>query len=44
VFALPTQFFIDVDGTIVQVINGPVDEAGATALIESLLPGAAAAP
>jgi thiol-disulfide isomerase/thioredoxin len=44
VFALPTQFFLDVNGTIVQVVNGPVDEAGATALIESLLPAVGAAP
>lgn len=38
VFALPTQFFIGTDGVIRQVLNGPVDEAGAVALIESLLP------
>jgi len=38
VFALPTQFFIDPNGVIVQTVNGPVDEAGAAALIESLLP------
>jgi len=38
VFALPTQFFLDTDGVIEVVLNGPVDEAGATALIESLLP------
>jgi len=38
VFALPTQFFIDPNGVIVQTVNGPVDEAGASALIESLLP------
>jgi thiol-disulfide isomerase/thioredoxin len=44
VFALPTQFFLDVDGTVVQVVNGPVDEQGATALIESLLPGVGDAP
>jgi peroxiredoxin len=41
VFALPTQFFIDPQGVIRQVVNGPVDEAGAAALIESLLPPAA---
>ncbi len=41
VYALPTQFFIDTQGVIVQVINGPVDEVGAAALIESLLPSAA---
>jgi len=37
VFALPTQFFIDVDGVIRQVVSGPVDERGAAALIESML-------
>ena len=37
-YALPTQFFIDPDGVVVTVVNGPVDEAGASALIESLLP------
>lgn len=41
VFALPTQFFIGPDGVIRQVVNGPVDEAGASALIDSLLPSAA---
>jgi len=38
VFALPTQFFLDTDGVIQQVVSGPVDEQGARALIESLLP------
>jgi peroxiredoxin len=38
VFALPTQFFLNTDGVIELVLNGPVDEVGATALIESLLP------
>jgi peroxiredoxin len=38
VYALPTQFFIDANGVIRQVVNGPVDEAGAAALIESMLP------
>lgn len=37
VFALPTQFFIDPDGIIRQVVAGPVDEPGATALLESML-------
>ena len=36
-FALPTQFFIDRNGVIRQIVNGPVDEAGTGALIESLL-------
>lgn len=39
VFALPTQFFIDTNGVIQQVVSGPVDEQGARALIESMLPG-----
>ena len=38
VFALPTQFFVDVNGVIRQVVSGPVDEQGARALIESMLP------
>ena len=38
VYALPTQLFLDTNGVIAHVINGPVDEAGASALIESLLP------
>jgi peroxiredoxin len=41
VFALPTQFFIDTNGVIQQVVSGPVDEQGARALIESMLPQAA---
>jgi peroxiredoxin len=43
VFALPTQFFIDVDGVIRAVVPGPVDEGGARALIESMLEDAPAA-
>ena len=42
VFALPTQFFIDVNGVIQQVVAGPVDEGGARALIESMLPRSSA--
>lgn len=38
VFALPTQFFIDTDGVIPQAINGPLDDARASQLIESILP------
>ncbi|HET7167624.1 MAG TPA: TlpA disulfide reductase family protein [Candidatus Limnocylindrales bacterium] len=38
VFALPTQFFLDTNGVIRQIVSGPVDEAGARALIESMLP------
>lgn len=37
VFALPTQFFIETNGVIELVLNGPVDESGASALIESML-------
>ncbi len=43
VFALPTQFFIDRDGVIQQVANGPVDESAAAALLESML-GPTASP
>ena len=43
VYALPTQFFIDTSGAIRTVVNGPVDEQGAAALIESMLPTAPAA-
>ena len=38
VFALPTQFFIDPNGLVRQIVNGPLDEASAAALIESILP------
>lgn len=40
VFALPTQFFIDPNGVVRQIVNGPVDEARAGAIIESILPPA----
>ncbi len=42
VFALPTQFFIDVNGVIRHVVSGPVDEQGAKALIELMLTEVAA--
>jgi hypothetical protein len=38
VFALPTQFFIDANGVVRQVINGPVSETRAAQLVESILP------
>ena len=38
VFALPTQFFIDPNGIVRQVVNGPLTEARAVQLIESILP------
>jgi peroxiredoxin len=44
VWALPTQFFIDPNGAIVQVVQGPVDDAGASALIEALLPSPSPQP
>jgi peroxiredoxin len=44
VFALPTQFFIDPQGVIRVVVPGPVDERGARALIESMLPDVPRAP
>ena len=45
VFALPTQFFIDSNGILRQIVNGPLSETRATQLIEAILPrGASAAP
>ena len=38
VFALPTQFFIDPNGIVRQIVNGPLDEARAATLIDSILP------
>ncbi len=38
VFALPTQFFIDPDGVIRAVVNGPLEAAAARQMIEALLP------
>jgi peroxiredoxin len=38
VFALPTQFFIDANGVIRKIVNGPLDEASAETLVESILP------
>jgi thiol-disulfide isomerase/thioredoxin len=38
VFALPTQFFIDANGVVRQVVNGPLDATSAAAIIEALLP------
>ena len=38
VFALPTQFFIDPNGVLRQVVNGPLSEQRASQLIESILP------
>jgi thiol-disulfide isomerase/thioredoxin len=44
VFALPTQFFIDANGVVRQVVNGPLSRASAAAIVESLLPGGSPAP
>jgi len=38
VYALPTQFFIDPDGVIRAVVNGPLDLDGASRLVDSILP------
>ena len=38
VYALPTQFFIDPDGVIRSVVQGPLDGAGAAAHVEAILP------
>ncbi len=37
-FALPTQFFLDTDGRIRQIVNGPLTEERAVSVVESLLP------
>lgn len=48
VFALPTQFFVDPNGVVRAIVNGPLDEARAAQLIDSILPpapsGASPAP
>jgi len=41
VFALPTQFFIDPNGVLRQIVNGPLSDARASQLIESMLPASA---
>jgi cytochrome c biogenesis protein CcmG/thiol:disulfide interchange protein DsbE len=41
VFALPTQFFIDPNGVIRKIVNGPLDQASAEALIGAILPPSA---
>ena len=38
VYALPTQFFIGPDGTILDVVNGPLSHEDAQARIEAWLP------
>ncbi len=44
VYALPTQFFIDPDGVIRSIVQGPLDEAGARTHVEAILPPPAALP
>ena len=38
VYALPTQFFIDPSGKILEVVNGPMTDASAQARIDAWLP------
>jgi thiol-disulfide isomerase/thioredoxin len=38
VYALPTQFLIGPDGVVRKVVNGPMTEANARALLDSLVP------
>jgi cytochrome c biogenesis protein CcmG/thiol:disulfide interchange protein DsbE len=40
-FALPTQFFLDPEGRIRQIVNGPLSDARAREILEPLLPIAA---
>ncbi len=42
VYALPTQFFLDTNGVIRFVVQGPLETEGATQRIEALLPAAIA--
>jgi peroxiredoxin len=44
VFALPTQFFIDPDGVIRAVVNGPLDLEAASRFVEGILPPTATPP
>jgi peroxiredoxin len=44
VFALPTQVLIGPDGRVRAVINGPLTDEGAKALIEPLLPAVSGSP
>jgi peroxiredoxin len=38
VYALPTQFFIGPDGRILEVVNGPLNDADASRRVEAWLP------
>ena len=39
-YGLPTQLFIDENGVIASIVGAPLDEAGAVAEIERILPAA----
>ena len=41
-YAIPTQLFIDPNGVIRSIVGGPLDDAGAAAQIEAVLPRASA--
>ena len=43
-YALPTQVFIDPNGVIASLVGAPLDEAGAIAQIEAILPAAGLTP
>jgi peroxiredoxin len=43
-YGLPTQVFIDPNGVIRSIVGAPLDEAGAIAQIEAILPTTSAAP
>jgi peroxiredoxin len=43
-YGLPTQIFIDPTGVIRSIVGAPLDEAGAIAQIEAILPGSSAMP
>jgi peroxiredoxin len=42
-YGLPTQVFIDPNGVIASVVAGPLDQAGAEAHVQAILPTAAGA-
>jgi thiol-disulfide isomerase/thioredoxin len=44
VYALPTQVLIAPDGRVIEVLNGPLTDAGAGPLLQPLLPLPAASP
>ena len=44
VYALPTQVFIGPDGRVLEVVNGPMTDASATARMETWLPDASPVP